>query len=105
MTDKRLEESARTDKGASAVHRLMREELQNYIGSQYFGKTPLFFDAAKDKLRTKAFFSRAVYRSTPAYKRVANGFETLATSDWTKPFLSSWRVGRRPFSSRRSRKI
>jgi hypothetical protein len=31
MTDKRLEERARTDKGASAVHRLMREELQNFL--------------------------------------------------------------------------
>ena len=88
MTDKRLEESARTDKGASAVHRLMREELQDYIGSQYFGKTPLLFDAVKDKLRNERVLFREPYiESTPAYKRVANGFEQIAAPDWTKLFF------------------
>lgn len=88
MTDKRLEESAITDKGASAVHRLMREELQNYIGSQYFGKTPLLFDAVKDELRNEGVLFREPYiESTPAYKRVANGFERIAAPDWTKLFF------------------
>ena len=88
MTDKRLKESARTDKGASAVHRLMREELQNYIGSQYFGKTPLLFDAIKDELRNEGVLFREPYiESTPAYKRVANGFERIAAPDWTKRFF------------------
>ena len=88
MTDKRLEERARTDKGASAVHRLMREELQNYIGSQYFGKTPLLFDAVKGELRNEGVLFREPYiESTPAYKRVANGFERIAAPDWTKRFF------------------
>lgn len=76
------------DKGASAVHRLMREELQNYIGSQYFGKTPLLFDAVKDELRNEGVLFREPYiESTPAYKRVANGFERIAAPDWTKRFF------------------
>lgn len=77
-----------TDKGASAVHRLMREELQNYIGSQYFGKTSLLFDAVKDELRNEGVLFREPYiESTPAYLRVANGFETLAAPVWLKRFF------------------
>lgn len=36
--------------GANGVHLQLREALENYIKSQYFGKSPILLSAAQNKL-------------------------------------------------------
>ena len=36
--------------GANGVHLQLRNALENYIKSQYFGKSPILLDATRDKL-------------------------------------------------------
>lgn len=36
--------------GANSFHKQLRKELENYIKSQYFGKSPLLLSALKDEL-------------------------------------------------------
>ena len=36
--------------GANGVHLQLREALENYIKSQYFGKSPILLSAMQDKL-------------------------------------------------------
>ena len=36
--------------GANGVHLQLREALENYIKSQYFGKSPVLLSAVQDKL-------------------------------------------------------
>ena len=40
--------------GANSVHKELRTELENYIKSQYFAKTPILLSAVSDQLDNKS---------------------------------------------------
>lgn len=44
--------------GANAVHLQLRQALENYIKSQYFGKSPILLSALQGKLDKKGFYIR-----------------------------------------------
>lgn len=73
---------------ASAVHGVLRRELENYIKSQYFGKNPLLLNAVENLLDKEEVLYQAPYiESSPAYLAVPNGIETLSIPQWLKEFL------------------
>ena len=60
--------------GANGVHQQLREALENYIRSQYFGKSPLLLEATKGKLEREGVLYRKPYvESSPAYKTIPEG--------------------------------
>lgn len=74
--------------GAYSVHKEIRKELENYIKTQYFGKTPILFSALKDELSKEGVLYREPYiESLPAYTQVENGFDDADIDNWTKVFL------------------
>lgn len=75
--------------GANAVHKQLRTELENYIKSQYFGKSPLLLNAINDKLDEEGLLYRKPYiESSPAYKMVEDGIAKSSLPDWLKTFFS-----------------
>ena len=59
--------------GANGVHEQLRGALENYIKSQYFGKTPILLSAAKDRLSKEGVLYQKPYiESSPAYKSSPN---------------------------------
>ena len=55
--------------GANGVHLQLREALENYIKSQYFGKSPILLSAMQDKLNQEGVLYQKPYvESSPAYK-------------------------------------
>lgn len=76
--------------GAYSVHKEIRQELENYIKTQYFGKTPLLFNALKKELSQEGVLYREPYiESSPAYKQVKNGIGTADIEDWLKVFFKT----------------
>lgn len=74
--------------GAYSVHKKLRKELEDYIRSQYFGKTPLLLEAVDPKLDNEGLLYQKPYiESTPAYKSVLNGISKMDADDWLKEFF------------------
>ena len=74
--------------GAYSVHKEIKQELENYIKTQYFGKTPLLFSALREELSKEGVLYREPYiESTPAYVQVETGFSNAAIDDWMKSFF------------------
>lgn len=44
--------------GANAVHMQLRQALENYIKSQYFGKSPILLSACRESWTKKEFYIR-----------------------------------------------
>lgn len=62
--------------GANGVHLQLREALENYIKSQYFGKSPVLLSATQDKLNQEGVLYQKPYiESSPAYKSKQNGIQ------------------------------
>ncbi len=62
--------------GANGVHTQLREALEDYIKSQYFGKSPILLSAAKEKLSKEGVLYQKPYvESSPAYKTAKNGIQ------------------------------
>ena len=75
--------------GANYVHMQLRGELENYIKSQYFGKTPVLLDAINDRLDDEGLLYRKPYiESSPAYKSVENGINKSRLPEWLKEFFN-----------------
>lgn len=73
---------------ANAIHKKLCTELENYIKSQYFGKSPLLLNALSERLNREGVIYREPYiESSPAYKSSPNGFETINLPTWLKKFF------------------
>lgn len=71
--------------GAYSVHKEIKQELENYIKTQYFGKTPLLFSALRHELSQEGVLYREPYiESSPAYQQEETGFSRASIDDWMK---------------------
>ena len=77
--------------GANGVHLQLREALQNYIKSQYFGKSPILLSAMQGKLDQEGVLYQKPYvESSPAYKTATNGIQLSSElPDWLKTYFKS----------------
>ena len=74
--------------GANAIHKQLRTELEDYIKSQYFGKSPLLLEAINDQLdKEGVLYQKPYVESSPAYKVVKNGLETARIPKWLKDYF------------------
>ncbi len=75
--------------GANGVHLQLREALENYIQSQYFGKSPILLSAMQDKLNQEGVLYQKPYvESSPAYKTAPNGIQaSTKLPDWMKDYF------------------
>lgn len=82
--------------GANAVHMQLRQALENYIKSQYFGKSPILLSALQGKLDQEGVLYQKPYiESSPAYKSKENGIQdSEVLPDWLKTIYPA--VHRRP---------
>ncbi len=72
----------------STIHQILREEIELYIKSQYFGRNRLLLDALSGKLDKAGTLYQVPYvESTPAYETVPDGIDTLSIPDWLKNFF------------------
>ena len=75
--------------GANSIHFQLRTELEDYIKSQYFGKSPLLLKAVKENLDREGLLYRKPYiESSPAYKTTAKGLEKANIPEWMKSYFS-----------------
>lgn len=57
--------------GANSVQLRLRTELENYIKSQYFSKSPLLLNALNDRLDNEGLlYQKPFIESSPAYKTI-----------------------------------
>lgn len=75
--------------GANSVHRQLRLELENYIKSQYFGKSPILLSAVNSHLDDEGLlYQRPYIESSPAYKTENNGIQNSNIPEWMKEFFA-----------------
>lgn len=83
--------------GANTVHRKLREDLENYIRSQYLGKSPILLEALGEELdKVGVLYQKPYIESSPAYISVPNGILDTKIPEWLKSFfvsLSEARLG------------
>ena len=77
--------------GANGVHLQLREALENYIKSQYFGKSPILLSALQGKLDQEGVLYQKPYvESSPAYKSAPNGIQKSGKlPDWLKNYFTA----------------
>lgn len=87
--------------GANSVHKQLRTGLEDYIKSQYFGKSPLLLEALSGRLDDEGLlYQKPFIESSPAYVTVPNGLEKAALEDWMKYyFLQLAQAGTGVFTS------
>ena len=74
--------------GANFVHKQLRTELEDYIKSQYFGKTPILLSALSIHMDDEGlFYQKPFIESSPAYVAVQNGIETASIESWMKGYF------------------
>lgn len=74
--------------GANSVHKLLRTELEDYIKSQYFGKSPLLLSALSNHIDDEGLlYQKPFIESSPAYVTVPNGINTASTEPWMKEYF------------------
>lgn len=74
--------------GAYSVHKQLRTELEDYIKTQYFGKTPILLEAINGQIDNEGLLYRRPYvESSPAYVTIADGIDKLNVPDWTKNYF------------------
>lgn len=74
--------------GANSVHKQLRTELENYIKSQYFGKSPILLSALNNQMDDEGvLYQRPFIESSPAYVTVQNGIETASLENWMKGYF------------------
>lgn len=71
------------------MHRQLRNALENYIRSQYFGKSPVLLKAVTEQLDREGVLYRTPYiESSPAYKIAENGIAASdSLPDWMKAYF------------------
>ena len=87
--------------GANSIHKQLRTELENYIKSQYFGKSPILLSVLNKHIDDEGLLYRKPFiESSPAYVTVQDGIETACLEDWMKDyFLKLAKAGVGVFSS------
>ncbi len=77
--------------GANGVHLQLREALENYIKSQYFGKSPILLSAIQGKLDQEGVLYQKPYvESSPAYKTSPNGIQlSRKLPAWLKEYFKA----------------
>lgn len=77
------------DKGAYETHRQLRQSIETYLKTQYFGMIPILLDALDEKLKEEKILYREPFiESSPAYKTIKNGIQKSSNlPDWIKSFL------------------
>ena len=74
--------------GANSVHKQLRTELENYIKSQYFWKSPLLLSALSNHIDDEGLlYQRPFIESSPAYVTVQNGIDAAALENWMKDYF------------------
>lgn len=74
--------------GANAVHKKLRTELENYIKSQYFGKSPLLLSALSEHIDDEGLlYQKPFIESSPAYVSIENGIQSADIDEWLKSFF------------------
>jgi ATP-dependent helicase YprA (DUF1998 family) len=74
--------------GANSVHFQLRSELESYIKSQYFGKSPVLLDAIGDQLHQEGVLYQKPYiESSPAYKTKQAGIQQSNLPGWMKEYF------------------
>lgn len=74
--------------GANSIHLQLRRELENYIRSQYFGKSPILLSAISKKLDDEGLLYQKPYiESSPAYKNEMDGIQKANIPKWLKDFF------------------
>lgn len=65
--------------GANSFHKQLRTELEDYIKSQYFGKSPLLLSVLSDRIDDEGLlYQKPFIESSPAYVTVQNGIKTAS---------------------------
>ena len=87
--------------GANSVHKQLRTGLEDYIKSQYFGKSPLLLAALNQHIDDEGLlYQKPFIESSPSYVTVPNGIEKAALEDWMKAyFLQLAQAGTGVFTS------
>ncbi len=77
--------------GANEMHQQLRKALQDYIKSQYFGKSPVLLSAVRDKLEQEDVLYRKPYiESSPAYKSATDGIrKSKKIPEWLKEYFGA----------------
>lgn len=74
--------------GANSVHKQLRTELEDYIKSQYFGKSPILLSALSDHIDDEGLlYQKPFIESSPAYVIVQNGIKTASIEPWMKEYF------------------
>lgn len=74
--------------GANEVHKYLKSELENYIKSQYFGKSPLLLSTVAGKLDDEGeLYQQPYIESSPAYVSVPNGIDNANIPEWMRTFF------------------
>ncbi|MBR2845877.1 MAG: DEAD/DEAH box helicase [Solobacterium sp.] len=77
-------------KGAYEVHEELKRELQTYIKSQYFSKSPLLHDSLDHMLSEEGvIFQQPFIESSPAYLSIGDGISKSNLALWKKEFLNA----------------
>lgn len=75
--------------GANFVHNQLRTELEDYIKSQYFGKSPLLLSAISSRLGEEGLlYQKPFIESSPAYKSKKDGIQYADLPEWMKVYFS-----------------
>ena len=74
--------------GANSIHKQLRRELEDYIKSQYFGKSPILLSALSNHIDDEGLlYQKPFIESSPAYVTVPNGIETASIEPWMKNYF------------------
>ena len=74
--------------GANYIHKQLRYELENYIKSQYFGKSPLLLSAISKHIDDEGLlYQKPFIESSPAYVTIKNGLQKANIDKWLKKFF------------------
>lgn len=74
--------------GANFVHKQLRTELEDYIKSQYFGKSPILLSALSGHIDDEGLlYQKPFIESSPAYVTVQNGLSTASIETWMKDYF------------------
>ena len=75
--------------GANSIQYKLRTELEDYIRSQYFGKSPVLLEAVGTMLDQEGLLYQKPYiESSPAYKTKFNGIGLSTLPQWLKTFFA-----------------
>ena len=74
--------------GANYVHKHLCTELEDYIKSQYFGKSPLLLTAINSQIdKEGVLYQKPYIESSPAYKSEKNGIQNSNIPAWIKEYF------------------